>query len=43
VERTELEEIMRLINLSVCVHKYTTGKNGGALLRKLLHWQRYAL
>jgi len=39
MERSELEEIMRLVDLSI---QYTTSRNG-ALLWKLLHWQRYAL
>jgi len=42
---------MRLIDLSVvvcvrpsvCLHEYTTGRNGDALMWKLLHWRRYAL
>jgi len=40
VERSELEEIMRFVDLSVvvcvhlsvCVHEYTIGKNGGVIL-----------
>jgi len=31
------------VRLSVCVQEYTTGRNGDALLWKLLHWRRYAL
>jgi len=43
MERSELEEIMRLVDLfvcvsvclSVCVHKYTSGRNGGTLFKNL--------
>jgi len=38
----EIGRSVRLcVRLSVCVHEYTTGRNGG--LWRLLHWRRYAL
>jgi len=51
MERSELEEIMRLDVLSVVVSVYTSvclctqwlSRNGGAPMWKFLHWQRYAL